>query len=68
MLNRLKCWFKGHIRDQGSTWSRTPWINHNQQGKTRWHIKCKRCGFMADYISPRARLIGTEIKLGFTGE
>lgn len=63
---RILCWFLGHKRRE--TWSRTGYVYYNKIGNTHWHIVCKRCGFRFDYYSPRARLIGVEMKHGFTGD
>ena len=48
--------FKGHERGT------TKYI-----GNKFWRIKCKRCGYKIEYQSPCARLVGTEMRFGFTG-
>ncbi len=54
---KIICWIKGHRR--GKTWMME---NH------WWHIECKRCKYTIEYTSPRTRLIGEEIRLGFDGQ
>jgi len=56
-MKKIICFFKGHKR--GNTWY-SPW------DKT-WHIECKRYRKMIEYRSPRARLVGIEIRYGFDG-
>ena len=56
-MNKTLCYIKGHIR--GEAWYR-PWLKS-------WCIQCDRCGYEIEYKSPRARLVGIEIRYGFTG-
>lgn len=56
-MRKIVCKIKGHKR--GDTWYK-PWLKE-------WHIECERCGHIIEYRSPHARLIGTELKLGFDG-
>ncbi len=57
-MYKIICWLKGHTRDEKRTYIK----------KKYWHIKCKRCGYKISYLSPRVRLVGLEIRFGFTGE
>lgn len=59
-MKKIICIFKGHTR--GETYKQKLGISYV------WHVFCKRCGYEIYYQSPRARLIGKEIQLGFDGK
>ncbi len=69
-VKKIICLFIGHKR--GTTNSRTPYIYHNMRSSyTRWFIECSRCGHKVSYennTGSHARLVGSEIRLGFTEE
>lgn len=56
-MKKIICFIKGHTRS-----------NSKYIGKKIWRIKCRRCGYTIEYKSQMARLIGTEILLGFDGK
>jgi hypothetical protein len=55
MIAKAICWWRGHRR--GVT---------KYLGDKTWSVRCRRCGFKLDYQSPHARLVGTEMREGFT--
>lgn len=58
IMKKILCRIKGHIRE--NTWY-LPW-------EKSWRIECERCGKLYQYKSPHARLIGEEMRVGFTGD
>jgi len=62
-MKKIICRLKGHIRDKENTF-----LGDGKSERFKWSIKCKRCGTTCEYESPHARLVGEEIKFGFTGD
>lgn len=61
-MRKTICVFKKHTR------GRTAVLPSAISPLYIWVIECKRCKHTIKYPSPRARLVGTEIKLGFDGK
>lgn len=61
-MKKIICWFKGHKRGRDTC------VYNRLSAGFLWVITCQRCGYKAEYYSPRLRLVGKEIGLGFDGE
>lgn len=59
-MNKIICFFRGHRRKECRIISST-------ENSYTWRIRCGRCGFEIEYVSPHARLVGTEMQFGFDG-
>lgn len=61
-MDKLICFFKGHKRGKTS-------VRIDCPGFVKlWVIECKRCRYEIEYRSHMARLVGTEMRLGFDGD
>jgi hypothetical protein len=64
-MKKIICWLKGHKR--GKSFCSQNYNGIRNFNNYVWTIKCSRCGYKIEYLSPRARLVGTEIRFGFDG-
>lgn len=61
-MKKIICFFKGHRRGKTTV----KFLKCSNDFK--WQIRCEKCVHVVAYISPRTRLIGTEMRLGFDGK
>lgn len=58
-IKKIACFIKGHKRGKTTI---TAFGN-----QFYWKVKCSRCDKKIGYLSPRCRLVGTEVAHGFDG-